>query len=31
MSELTLFKIDGKDYEAKKDETIWQVAKKKME
>ena len=28
MSEITLFKIDGKEYEAKKDETIWQVAKK---
>jgi formate dehydrogenase major subunit len=28
MSEITLFKIDGKEYEASKDETIWQVAKK---
>ncbi len=28
MSEITLFKIDGKEYEAQKDETIWQVAKK---
>ena len=28
MSEITLFKIDGKEYEAEKDETIWQVAKK---
>ena len=28
MSQITLFKIDGKEYEAKKDETIWQVAKK---
>ena len=28
MSEITLFKIDGKEYKAEKDETIWQVAKK---
>ena len=28
MSQITLFKIDGKEYEAEKDETIWQVAKK---
>ena len=28
MSDLTLFKIDGKDYKAEKDETIWQVATK---
>ena len=28
MSETTLFKIDGKEYEANQDETIWQVAKK---
>ena len=28
MSDLTLFKIDGKEYKAEKDETIWQVATK---
>jgi|TARA_B110000114_G_scaffold185135_1_gene230979 formate dehydrogenase major subunit len=28
MSDLTLFKIDGKEYKAEKNETIWQVAKK---
>ena len=28
MPDLTLFKIDGKDYKAEKDETIWQVATK---
>ena len=28
MSDLTLFKIDGKEFKAEKDETIWQVATK---
>ena len=28
MSDLTVFKIDGKEYSAEKDESIWQVAKK---
>ena len=28
MSDLTLFKIDGKEYKAEKEETIWQVATK---